>query len=152
MKTVAKANFQRCLVFDSGWRLFFRRFSLFSSFFGHPAAHRAPRPGIRSQPQRGNKPQLLQCQIHNPLCWAGNRTCIPVFPRCCRSCCATVGAPEDSVFTPWSEYCNKMFLLLSHQTPCSRVREIKNIQLLFLTKTHKTSDCKVCKNKWHYWR
>ena len=32
-----------------------------------------------------------QCWIFNPLCWAGDRTCIPMLPRHCRFCCGTGG-------------------------------------------------------------
>ena len=37
---------------------------MFVFFWGHPAAYGVPWPGIRS------KPQLRQCQILNPVCWA----------------------------------------------------------------------------------
>ena len=40
---------------------------------------------------------------------------------------------EKLFFTLSSKHCNKMFLLLSHQTASSGVREIKNIQLLGIT-------------------
>ena len=38
--------------------------------------------------------QLWQCQILNPLCWARDRTCIPVLQRCCQSHYATTGTPK----------------------------------------------------------
>ena len=43
----------------------------FFFFFGHPMAYGVPGPGIRSKPQLQPKPQLWQCWILNPLCWAG---------------------------------------------------------------------------------
>ena len=46
----------------------------FFLFFGCPAAYGIPRPGIISQIQLQPKPQLWQCQIPNPLCWAGAGT------------------------------------------------------------------------------
>ena len=39
------------------------------------------------------KLQLWQCQILNPRCQAGDRTCIPACPRHPRSCCNTAGPP-----------------------------------------------------------
>lgn len=33
-------------------------------------------------------------RIPNPPCRAGDRTCVPAVPRCCRSHCATAGTPE----------------------------------------------------------
>ena len=36
-------------------------------------------------------PQLWQYLILNPLCWAWDRTCIPVLQKCHRSCCTTAG-------------------------------------------------------------
>ena len=66
--------------------------------FGSPAAYGAPGPGISYEPQSKPKPQLWQCQILNPMCWAGDRTCVPSLPRCCLSCCVTAGAPRKSRF------------------------------------------------------
>ena len=53
------------------------------SFFllGHPVAYGVPRTGIRSKPQLQTMPQLWQRQILNPLCWAGDLTCIPPLQR-----------------------------------------------------------------------
>ena len=65
----------------------------FLSFFGHPVTSGASGPGIRSQLQLRPTPQLRHRRILNPLCWAGHRACVPVLPRCPRSCCATVGTP-----------------------------------------------------------
>ena len=50
-------------------------------------AYGPPRPGIRTKLQLWFKLQLCQCQILNPLCWAGNRTCIPALPKHLRSHC-----------------------------------------------------------------
>ena len=44
------------------------------------------------------KLQLWQCQIFNQLCWARDQTCVPVFPRCHQSHCATAGTP---LFNCW---------------------------------------------------
>ena len=63
-------------------------------YIGHPAAYGAPGPGIRSEPQLLPMPQLWQCQIPNPLCWARDQTYIPALPRHCQSCCITAGAPK----------------------------------------------------------
>ena len=54
------------------------------SVFGHPATDGVPWPGISSEPQL----QLRECWILDPLCWAGDRICVPVVPR---YRCATVG-------------------------------------------------------------
>ena len=51
-------------------------------------------PGIRSDLKPQTKPQLRQCWILNPPCWARNQTHVPVLPSHCQSCCATAGAPE----------------------------------------------------------
>ena len=37
---------------------------------------------------------MQQSQILNLLCQAGNQTCVPALPRCCRSHCASVGTPK----------------------------------------------------------
>ena len=50
---------------------FHNLFFFFFSFFGHPMAHGAPRPGIRCEPQLQPKPQLRQHQTVNPLCQLG---------------------------------------------------------------------------------
>ena len=42
---------------------------------------------------------LQQFQILNPLCWSGNRTCIPVLQRCCWFCCATVGTSLNAALS-----------------------------------------------------
>lgn len=66
-------------------------FFFFFSFFGRPAAYGVARPGIRSKPRLQPKPQVQQSLILNPLCWAGDQTCVPALPRCRQSHCATVG-------------------------------------------------------------
>ena len=63
-------------------------------FFGHPTAYGVPGLGIRSELQLQPKPQLRQCPIRNPVCWARDRICIPALPRHCRSCCTTAGTPR----------------------------------------------------------
>ena len=55
--------------------------SFFFFFFRCPMAYGVPRQGIRFEPQLQPKPQLQQHWILNPLCWARDRACIPVFPR-----------------------------------------------------------------------
>ena len=71
---------------------------LFCFGFGHPSAHGTPRPGIRSEPNLRTKPPLWQWRIPNPLCQAGDQTCVPVLPRCCWSHCTTLGAPNPLHF------------------------------------------------------
>ena len=73
---------------------------LYFYFFicGCPAAYGTPRPGIRSEPQLQPKPQLQPYQILNPLCQAGDQTCIPALLRGHQSCGTTVGAPEHFSF------------------------------------------------------
>ena len=61
--------------------------------FGCPTAYGIPRPGIRSGLQFWPILQLWQCQILNPLCWAGDWTHVPALQRCLRSHCDTVGTP-----------------------------------------------------------
>ena len=69
------------------------QFSPWDFFFfpGCPAAYGAPRPGIRSELQSPPKLKLQQCQILNSLCWARDRTRVPLLPRCCQSPWATHG-------------------------------------------------------------
>ena len=67
------------------------QFSL--SFFGHPRAYGIPRAGIGSKLQLRPELQLWQCRILNPLCQAGDGTCVPELPRCHRSHCTTAGTP-----------------------------------------------------------
>ena len=66
---------------------------LFFHFFGHPAAYGVPEPGIRSEPKVPSKLKLRLRWTFNLLCQAGDRTCIPALPRCCRSHCAPAGPP-----------------------------------------------------------
>ena len=72
----------------------------FFSFFSCPAAYGVPRPGIRSKPRSGPKSQLWQCWILNPLCQAGDLTCVPLLPRCCQSRCVTAGTPPLAHLIP----------------------------------------------------
>ena len=51
----------------------FSQFFFSFSFFGLSMAYGIPRPGIRSKPQLWPTPQLWQCWILNPLCWAGDQ-------------------------------------------------------------------------------
>ena len=60
----------------------------FSSFLATPS--HLEFPGQGSDPGHCS---LWQCQILNPLCWARDRTCIPVLQRCHQSHCMTVGTP-----------------------------------------------------------
>ena len=61
-------------------------------------AYGVPGPGIRSKLQLQAMPQLWQCQILNPLCWAGDQTCIPVLQKCRSFHCVIVGTPTDVFF------------------------------------------------------
>ena len=38
--------------------------------------------------------QHRKTQLFNPLYWTREQTCILLLPRCCPSCCTTVGAPK----------------------------------------------------------
>ena len=66
----------------------------FLFIFGHPSAYGVPGSGVRSEPQVQPKQQLWQRQILNPLCWAGDQTCIPALPRHRQSHCTTGGTPR----------------------------------------------------------
>ena len=71
------------------------RFILLIYFLAAPWHMGFPGPGIRSEPQLW--PMLrLQCQILNPLCWAGDWTCVLVLQRCSGSWCAIV--PQWELF------------------------------------------------------
>ena len=74
-----------------------------SFFFGCPMAYGVTGLGGSDRSHRCNVlPQLWQCWILNPLCWARDQTCIPALQRCHRSCCTTAGAPPSlscSLFT-----------------------------------------------------
>ena len=73
-------------------------------FFGSLMAYGASGPGVRSKPQLRPKPQLWQHWILNPLCQAGDRTCVPVLPRLHRSHCDTVKTPRKFILdeTPFT--------------------------------------------------
>ena len=59
----------------------------FFFIFGYHTAYGVPRPAIRSEVQLQPKPQLQQCEILNPLCWAGDWTWVLELPRCCWFLC-----------------------------------------------------------------
>ena len=86
-------------ILEEGRRLCLRSLScccfLYFSFYfsGCPKAYGVSRPGIRSELQLQPKPQLRRCQILNPLCQAGDQTCVPGLPRYFPSCCTTEGTP-----------------------------------------------------------
>ena len=65
-----------------------------SSLFVHPTSYEVPWARDQTQAIVSTKPQLWQCWILNPLCWAGDGICIPVLPRCRWFHCATVGIPR----------------------------------------------------------
>ena len=64
--------------------------------FCRPRSHGVPGPGISSKPQSQPELKLQQSWILKPLCRPGDRTCVPVLPRCHQSHCVTVGAPRLS--------------------------------------------------------
>ena len=70
-------------------------FSFVFFILGYLEAYGVPKPGIKSELQLQPKPQLQQCQIPNPLCWAGDGTCIPVLLRYHQSQYTTVEVPVD---------------------------------------------------------
>lgn len=72
-------------------KFLFLSFRLFFFVFGRPVACEFPRPRIRSKPQLLPKLQLRQHWILNPLCQAGDWTCVSAFLRGCWSHCATAG-------------------------------------------------------------
>ena len=88
--------------------------------FWSSTAYGVPGPGIRSELQLQPKLQRWPCQIFNPLCWARDRTCVPVPPRCCRSHCSTVRTPHPTTF-----YASGKFRKFSggggqiHDIPCT---------------------------------
>ena len=63
----------------------------FFSFLGCPMAYGVPGPGMRSELQLQPKPELWPCRILNPLCRAGDWTCVPGLPGHHQSCCTTAG-------------------------------------------------------------
>ena len=84
----------------------------FFFFFWPPQAHGVP-------PGRGSDPSCSfnlyrSCSIarsFNPLCQAGNQTCVLVLQRCHQSCCATVGNPHPPaphfLFQPSYLHCSE---------------------------------------------
>ena len=76
-----------------------------------PVSYGVHRPGIRSKQDRL---QLWQHQILNPLCWAGDQTCIPALPRCLWPC-ATAGTAENSQFK--SGICSQKILISKKLNP-----------------------------------
>ena len=80
-------------------------------FLACPAACGVPGPGR-------SKPQLQQCWILNPLCWARDWTFIPVLQTHHWACCATAGTPKPcfwlSSLTHW------FFSSMWFKSPCSQ--------------------------------
>ena len=77
------------LVDEFGLAIFF----FFFFHFWPPHSIRSFQARIRSELQLQPKPQLWQCQILNPLCWARNQTFVLAPPRHRQSHCTTVGTP-----------------------------------------------------------
>ena len=73
------------------------RFALVCLFL-LPLGYGAPGPGIRSEPQSGPKLQLQLRQILDPLCGAGDWTCVPELPQGGQFCCATADTPSENCF------------------------------------------------------
>ena len=97
------------------WKILFLK-----KFFGCPAAHGVPEPKIRSEPQFQLKPQLRQCWILSPLCWARDWNCVPGLQRCCLSHCTTGELQElwkilDHVYFIFLPFSLSSFLLLHLQ-------------------------------------
>ena len=69
--------------------------TVYFSFFDRPRSIWSSQPWLRP------KPRLQQCRILNPLCQAGDQTCVPVLPRRHGSPCATVRTPRHTL----REYC-----------------------------------------------
>ena len=63
-------------------------------FFSCPKVYGVPGSGIRSKLELWPMPQLQQCWILNPLCWARDGTCIPALQRCCWS-----AAPQQELLS-----------------------------------------------------
>ena len=82
------------IFFSLFCRLFFR-IPFFPSFFGSPVAYGVPEPGMTFELQLQTEPQLWQSWIFNPLCQAGDRTCVSVLPRRWQSHCTS----RNSVFS-----------------------------------------------------
>ena len=69
-------------------------FCFFFPFWATPQQYGVPGPGTVSELQLLPMLKLQQHQILNPLCQAGDWTCVPVLQRPGRSHCATVGTPK----------------------------------------------------------
>ena len=83
-KHLLNANYELCIVGFGGF---------FLSFLATLLHMEVPRPGVRSELHLGPALQVWQCQILNPLCKAGDQTCVPALQRYHQSCCATMGTP-----------------------------------------------------------
>ena len=95
----------------------------FFFLFGCPSAYGIPQvPAIRSKRQR------WQCWFLNPLCWAGDRTHIPVLPRRHQSHCTTAGTPLVCYFNysnfPYWSLC--IHLLVSSQRSKDNPKRVEN--------------------------
>ena len=71
-------------------------------------------PRSRSKSQLRPMPQLCQCQILNPLCWARDQTCIPVLQSCHQSHCPTVRTPAVILSTSPVDTARKDTSILFH--------------------------------------
>ena len=101
---------------------------VFFSFFGHPKAYGVHGLGIRFEPQLWLKLQFQQCQILNPLCWAGDRTCVPVLPIHHQSSYATAGTPARKFLT-----LGKSYSCLPHVVMLVTNLYLSNVWLYFIS-------------------
>ena len=69
--------------------------------------------------------QLLWCRIFNPLCQAGDQTCVPGLPRHSWSHCTTAGTLKmpvlrrkgSSCFSEW-KWCSSVYWYVYHKGAC----------------------------------
>ena len=83
---IASCLFDTCSTWSNASFFFF-------FFFGHPAAYRVPWPGFRSEPQLQPMPSYGNMGSFNPLCSAGDWTCILVLQRGHWSYCTNLETP-----------------------------------------------------------
>ena len=107
-----------CWFCTLGWNLksfcFLSLSTFFFSFFGHPTAYGVPKPGIRWSCHCDLYHNHSNARSFNPLCWAGDWTCVPGLQRHHQSPVAIVETPLVSTLKSISSYVSVICLRKFH--------------------------------------
>ena len=117
--------------------------------FGRPAA-RGVSSLVRDHIPNAvpTKLQLHQHQILNPLCPAGDQTCVPVLPRCHQSHCTSTGTPRISFLFFYFIYLFIYFVFLG---PHPGHMEVPNRGWIRATAASLSHNHSNARSKQHLW-